>query len=766
MTTPFDAPRYDLARDKRVDQTTTPIKMGAAGAGVRLVTLFQTFATFPRDRFGLAACAVLLMAAPAPAASPCGGASRSADARVRQTLAAMTESEKLALVHGDLGAPWKDGAKPRGALGSAGYVPGIPRLGVPALQETDGPLGVANPGDIRRGDTATAMPSNLALAATWDLKLARRQGEAVGADARAKGFNVLLGGDANLIRDPRGGRDFEYFSEDPLLTGLMAGAVIDGVQANSVLSTVKHYALNDRETDRGRLDVRIDRAAARESDLLAFEIAIERGRPGAVMCAYNEINGTYACENPWLLTDVLKTDWGYRGFVLSDWGAVHSTVASALAGLDQESAVQADRRPYFASLGKAIETGKVLQARLDDMAERILRSIFACGLADPGPRTAPNIAAAEATARTIEAEGAVLLRNDGLLPLTRGLRRVLVVGADADRAVPAGGGSSQVVPHGGVPFTTPEGENRAMIYDPSSPLDALKGRMPSTEVGWDDGLDPERAAKAAAGANAVVLFVDQYRTEGADAPNLSLPGGQDRLVERVAKANPHTIVVLETGGPVLMPWLDRTAAVISAWYPGEQGGEAIADILTGVADPSGRLPATFPARDPRSPSPAHGAAASGAGDPVVRYDASPSFGYRALAERGERPLFPFGYGLSYTTFKLGPLTARVAGAAVTAALDVTNAGGRPGAAIPELYLTGPAASGVGLRLAGWSRIELAPGETRRVEIAVDPRMLATFDEAARRWRITAGGYEISAGFDATHREAAARVMLDAGDLPP
>ena len=352
---------------------------------------------------------------------------------------------------------------------------GSPELGVPALQETDGPLGVANPGEIRRGDTATAMPSNLALAATWDLALARRQGEAVGADARARGFNVLLGGTANLIRDPRGGRDFEYFSEDPLLTGLMAGAVIDGVQSRGgVLSTVKHFALNDQETDRGQLDVRIDRAAARESDLLAFEIAIERGRPGAVMCAYNQINGTYACENPWLLTEVLKTDWGYQGFVLSDWGAVHSTVASALAGLDQESAVQADRRPYFADLGKAIETGKVPEARLDDMAERILRSIFACGLADARPKTAPDIAASEATARTIEAEGAVLLRNDGLLPLTRGLRRVLVVGADADRAVPAGGGSSQVVPHGGVPFTTPEGDDRAMIYDPSSPLDALR----------------------------------------------------------------------------------------------------------------------------------------------------------------------------------------------------------------------------------------------------------------------------------------------------
>ena len=477
--------------------------------------------------------------------------------------------------------------------------------------------------------------------------------------------------------------------------------------------------------------------------------------------------GTYACENPWLLTDVLKTDWGYRGFVLSDWGAVHSTVASALAGLDQESAVQSDRRPYFAGLGKAIVTGKVPEARLDDMAERILRSIFACGLADAKPRAAPDIAASEATARTIEAEGAVLLRNDGLLPLMHGLRRVLVVGAHADRAVPAGGGSSQVIPHGGVPFTTPEGENRAMIYDPSSPLDALRRRLPATEVDWDDGLDPGRVAKTAAGADAVVMFVDQYQTEGADAPNLSLPDGEDRLVERVAEANPHTIVVLETGGPGLMPWLDRTAAVISAWYPGEQGGEAIADLLTGVADPSGRLPVTWPASDPPSPSTApRGAARGAAGDPVVRYDASPSFGYRALAESRERPLFPFGYGLSYTTFRLGDLTAWAKGAAVTAALDVTNAGGRPGAAIPELYVTGPAGSGVGLRVAGWDRLDLAPGETRRVEIAVDPRLLATFDEAARRWRIAPGVYEFSAGFDAERRELAAKVMLDAGDLPP
>ena len=279
--------------------------------------------------------------------APCGDPSGAAEARAGAKLAEMSQGEKLSLVHGVLGAPWSGGPKPAGAVGSAGYVPGVPRLGIPALQETDGPLGVANPGNVRRGDTATAMPSNIALAATWDLALARRQGESVGAEAQAKGFNVLLGGAANLIRDPRGGRTFEYFSEDPLLTGLMAGAQIAGVQSRGVLSTAKHFALNDQETDRGRLDVRIDKAAARESDLLAFEIAIERGRPGAVMCAYNRVEGAHACESPWLLGDVLKGDWGYRGFVLSDWGAVHSTERPAIAGLDQESAEQADTAAFL-----------------------------------------------------------------------------------------------------------------------------------------------------------------------------------------------------------------------------------------------------------------------------------------------------------------------------------------------------------------------------------------------------------------------------------
>ena len=282
--------------------------------------------------------------------------------RAQQALDQMTQQEKLSLVHGVIAAPWGGKPKPAGSIGSAGYVPGIPRLGIPALQESDAELGVANPGDVRPADTATAMPSSLALASTWDPAMARIQGQAVGAEARAKGFNVLLGGTANLIRDPRGGRNFEYFSEDPLLTGIMAGSMIEGVQSRHIISTIKHFALNAQETDRVVLDTRIDPAATRESDLLAFEIAIERGRPGSVMCAYNQVNGAYSCENDWLLNRVLKTDWNYPYFVMSDWGAVHSTVRSAMAGLDQESGEQLDTQNFFESpLAQAIAEGEIPQ---------------------------------------------------------------------------------------------------------------------------------------------------------------------------------------------------------------------------------------------------------------------------------------------------------------------------------------------------------------------------------------------------------------------
>jgi beta-glucosidase len=730
----------------------------------------------------LAALFSLIVSNGAPAAPnwPWSNVSLPAAQRAQMALAQMTEPEKLSLVHGVIGAPWNGEVKPPGSIGSAGYVSGVPRLGIPALQETDAELGVANPGDVRHGDTATAMPSDLALASTWDPALARVQGQAVGAEARAKGFNVLLGGAANLVRDPRGGRNFEYFSEDPLLSGVMAGSMIEGVQSRHIISTIKHFALNAQETNRVVLDARIDPAATRESDLLAFEIAIERGRPGGVMCAYNQVNGSFSCENDWLLNGVLKTDWGYPYFVMSDWGAVHSTARSALAGLDQESGEQLDTQKFFIDgLAQAVTHGDVPQARLDDMARRVLTSIFAHGLADePGSSAPVDFAANDRVALAIAREGTVLLRNRGLLPLPRGTRRIIVIGAHADRGVPSGGGSSQVIPRGGIAAKEQIDENRAMIFDPSSPLEAIRREFPSASVDFDDGSKLEQTAKAATAADAVILFVDQYMTEGADASSLNLRGEQDRLVEAVTRANPHTAVVLETGGPVLMPWLEQTAAVLEAWYPGQKGAEAIAELLSGVANPSGHLPVTFPVSEDQLPHPKIQGDPNGApSGPVGRgggyrdtvsavYDEGAAVGYKWFFKRAEKPLFPFGFGLSYTSFDLSKLTLNASGQTVTASATVSNSGEREGAATPQFYLTGPEGAKILLRLVGWDRVELKPGARRRVTISIDPRLLAAFDESDRRWKINPGAYQLSAGFDSDSRPLAATFKLQPASLPP
>ncbi len=592
---------------------------------------------------------------------------------------------------------------------------------------------------------------------------------------------MLLGGAANLIRDPRGGRNFEYFSEDPLLTGVMAGSMIAGVQSRGrIISTIKHFALNAQETDRVVLNARIDPAATRESDLLAFEIAIERGRPGSVMCAYNQLNGSYCCENDWLLNEVLKKDWGYPYFVMSDWGAVHSTVRSALAGLDQESGEQLDTQNFFADgLAQAIDDGEVPAARLDDMVRRVLTSIFAHGLAYERASSAPvDFASSDRTALSIAREGAVLLRNQGLLPLPAETRRLVVIGAKADRGVPSGGGSSQVIPRGGIAAKEQIGVNRAMIFDPGSPLEAIRLQFPRARVDFDDGSSPARAAEAAATADAVIIFVDQYMTETADARSLTLPGEQDGLVEAVTRANPRTVVVLETGGPVLMRWLEQTAAVLEAWYPGQKGGEAIAEILSGAANPSGRLPLTFPVSEDQLPHPKIQGDPNGAPTgPVGRggrygamftalYDEGAVVGYKWFFKRAEKPLFPFGFGLSYTRFDLSKLAVNVSGRTVTASATVRNSGERAGVGTPQFYLTGPQGANILLRLVGWDRLDLKPGEQRQATVSIDPRLLATFDDGARKWRIQSGAYQLTAGFDSEQRPLVANFELQSASLPP
>ena len=701
-------------------------------------------------------------------------AALSPDERARLLERAMTLDEKVGLLHGKVGTVFRGAPMPEGAIGSAGYVAGIPRLGVPALQESDAGLGVTNPSNARPGDAATALPASLALAATWSPELAYKSGVVIGTEARRKGINVMLAGGMNLARDPRNGRNFEYFGEDPLLAGTLAGEAVRGIQSQNVISTVKHFALNDQETGRQVLDARIAEDAFRESDLLAFEIAIERGKPGSIMCAYNRVNGDYACGNDWLLNRVLKGDWKYPGWVMSDWGAVHD-VGYALKGLDQESGEQIDSQVFFAEpLERAVAAGTVPQARISDMVRRVLRSMFAAGLFDaPDARGAIDFDAHARDAQQVAEQAIVVLRNErATLPLARTTKRIAVIGGYAAAGVISGGGSSQVYPVGGPAAVVPLGGEgqfsfwRAINLHPSSPLRAIRALLAEGgEAVFDDGRYPREAARLAATADVAIVFAIQWMSENFDAPDLSLPQGQDELIRAVAAANPRTVVVLETGGPVLMPWLDKTAAVVAAWYPGQRGGDALANVLFGVAEPGGRLPLTFPAAETQLPRPEIPGWAQRTGTPVtVEYREGADVGYRDFARRAQKPLFPFGHGLSYTTFAYGGLEASGT-TDLHVSFTATNTGSRPGYAVPQVYLT--AALGVAdRRLLGWGKALLAPGETKRFTVNVDPRLLAKYSTAAHGWQLAAGQYEIALGASAEELVARTEHELSARKLAP
>jgi len=715
------------------------------------------------------------LAAPAaPAADP--------DTRAATTLAQMTPAERTVLTHGVMALPVlpPPGGMPAGAIPGAGFVAGLPRLGVPALTESDASLGVAYVFGLRH-DGATALPSGMAMASTWNPDLIQAGGAMIASEASAKGFNVLLAGGADLMRDPRNGRAFEYLGEDPLLTGVLAGAAITGIQSAHVISTAKHFALNDQETARHFVDVKISDAAARESDLLAFEIAIERGRPGSIMCAYNQVGGHYACDSDYLLNQVLKRDWGYKGFVMSDWGAVPA-VSAALDGLDQQSGAQLDPKVFLAQpLADAAAADPKYAARLTDMNRRILRSIYAVGLdTNPPARHAIDFAADGKVAQAVAEEGIVLLRNqDGALPITAQAKRILVVGGYADTGVISGGGSSQVeglggpaaiVPLGGSgPFAGITGE----AYQRSNPLAAIRALAPAAQVRFRDGRYISDAVLATRDADVVIVFATQGMTEGLDVPDLSLPRGQDALITALAAANPHTVVVLETGGPVAMPWLDNTAAVLEAWYPGARGGPAIANVLFGQVDPSGRLPGTFPSSVDQLPRPELPGAATvepnfegrgqGGQALVADYDIEGSdVGYRWFARMGRPPLFPFGFGLSYTTFDQGDLRL-AAGKVITASFTVADTGPRDGADVAQLYLV-DAAGKAERRLVGFQKVALKAGERRAVSLTIDPRLLADWTGAG--WTVRPGTYRFALGASATDLGPAVSVDVKGEKLKP
>lgn len=693
-------------------------------------------------------------------------------ARAAALVGQMTLDEKVALVTGYFPA-FSPKAKAMGAIASAGFVPGIERLGIPAQRATDASLGVANAKNMRRGDTATALPSGLATAATFDPDYARLGGAMVGAEARAKGFNILLAGGVNLTRDPWAGRNFEYLGEDPVLAGQMAGAAIAGVQSNRIVSTVKHFALNAQETGRMVSNARLDPAALHESDLLAFELAIETGRPGAVMCAYNQVNGAYACENDTLINGVLKGTWGFRGWVMSDWGAVHSTKRAALAGLDQESGQELDLlfngKVFFGDALKAsVSAGDVPMARLDDMVERILIGLIDTGAMDApaAPDAAINLGKHADIAQAVAEAGSVLLKNDDKrLPLAPTTRKILIVGGHADVGVLSGSGSSQVRSHGGTPveIDLTEGEAAAFatkVWHASSPLRAIQKQFPDTQVNYIDGSDPELAARAARDADAVLVFATQWQTEGQDAESLSLPDGQDALIDAIASANPRAIVVLQVGGPVLMPWIDKVSAVLLAWYPGQRGGEAIAKLLAGQTNPSGRLPITFPQAAAQAPRPSpvgldllrRRNAARAAGDKqasiapfAIDYVEGANVGYRWYELNRQKPLFAFGYGLSYTSFDYRNLRV-VGGSSPKVRLEVHNTGAHDGADVPQVYVRATDAQGrPSWRLAGYKRVEIAAGKSARIEISLEARAFSRWREPGRQWQAPQGPIHIAVG---------------------
>lgn len=699
------------------------------------------------------------------------------DQRAALTVQQMTRAEKLTLVFGlfATNADYKSNYKAPAAAryGSAGFVPGVPRLGIPPQWQTDAGVGVATQGAAPQKRERTSLPSGIATAATWNPEIAYKGGQMIGAEARASGFNVMLAGGVNLLRDPRNGRNFEYGGEDPLLAGTIVGSEIAGIQSNHIISTAKHYALNDLETGRDYHDAQIDPAAARMSDLLAFQFAIERGDPGSVMCSYNRVNGDYACENKWLLTDVLRGAFGYKGYVMSDWGATHSTEKAALAGLEQESGWPFDEAPYFREpLRDAVAAGGVPEIRLDEMATRILRSMFAHGLVDdPVPESAPIDATAHEAVSQADAEQAiVLLKNDrNVLPVAATAKSIVLIGSHADKGVLAGSGSSLVYPRGGnaVPGIQPTAWPGPVMYDPSSPLQAIRELARQARVSFVDGSDPAAAAAAARSADVVIVFVHQWTGESLDAP-LQLQERQDDVVEAVAGANPRTAVVVESGGPVLMPWASRVPAIVEAWYPGTSAGKAIANVLFGRVNPSGHLPVTFPASEAQLPRPVR--PGTGLADKqmfAVPYGEGATVGYKWFESKKLKPLFPFGHGLSYTRFTFGAAKVRRnADGGLSVDFSIGNTGGRAGMAVGQVYVA-PAAGGweAPKRLGGFAKLDLAAGASRRVNVTIDPRLLATFDGASQRWRIAPGRYQVIVGASSADVRATTLVNLPETVLP-
>ncbi len=729
---------------------------------VQVQPLLNRFSTFIVTILGIALLPAL--AQRPDKTHPWSNANLSPDERASMVVKEMTLDEKITLLHGT-GMP---GLSPMSPLsvksnGGAGYTVGIQRLGIPGIQMSDAAYGIRSSGE--NGRYSTALPSDLAGAASWDLEAGYAYGALIGRELRAQGYNMTLGGGTNLTREPRNGRTFEYLGEDPVLAGKMVGSVMKGLQAQHVLGDIKHYALNDQESGRNAVNINIDKRAARESDLLAFEIGLQESDVAAVMCSYNRVWGDYACENKYLLTDLLKKDWNFKGFVVSDWGGTHSAEKASAAGLDHE---EPGELFYGDNFKKAVEAGKISTAELDDHVHRILRAMFATGVIDDPPqKSVVDVKGGFEIAQKIEEASAVLLKNDGgQLPLDAGkIHSIAIIGAHADVGMISGGGSAQVDPPGGNAIMPPGKGNtywQAHVWFPTSPLKSVRAKASGAKVDFDSGSDPATAAALAKSSDVAIVFAYQWISEGMDLDSLTLPDHQDELIAKVAAANPHTIVVVESGTAITMPWVGQVSAILEAWYAGSSGSDAIANILFGDVNPSAKLPMTFPKSEADLPHPTvvkpgpestpnymqrevWNQIATGLAPFQVTYDEGVKVGYKWYDAERKPVLFPFGHGLSYTTYSYSNLKVEP-GKNPRVTFTLTNTGTRAGAEIAEVYAALPAAAAEPpKRLVGFSKVKLSPGESKEVTIEVDAKYISIFNVEQNRWQLLPGDYNFMVG---------------------
>ena len=657
--------------------------------------------------------------------------------------------------------------------GSAGAITANARLCIPALVMNDAGAGV--------GDTqalTTAFANGVSQASAWDPALVKEYGQVLADEALAKGVNVMLAPAVNVLRNPLDGRGFEYAGEDPYLAGQTGAALIRGIQSRPVLATVKHYAANDQETNRNTDSSDVDERTLQEIYLPAFDDAVKAGA-ASVMCSYNLVNGVHACQNKTLLTSILKGQFGFGGFVMSDWFATHSTVPEASAGMDMEmpgsGALGVDgaggTQYYGARLKTAVEQGQVPVARLDDMVRRIVLMMFQHGLFDHVPAEGAQAAATPATtprsialATSLAQRGSVLLKNSGgVLPLTGGGKRIAVIGSPADPAgatlASQGYGSSHVPQYG----------YKEGVVSPLQSITARAARNGDV-VSYAGSTNPTAAAAVAGAADTAVVFVSDVSVEGKDRPDLTARAGtcnpltgtaspqlaclydntdQDALVAAVAKANPNTVVVLQNGLPVSMPWLPAVKGVVENWYPGQVDGDAITPLLFGDVNFSGKLPVTFPkslADSPLQTAAQYPGVPDANGVPRSTYSERLLVGYRWYQAKGVAPLFSFGFGLSYTSFRYGKLSVTPHGSGARVSFTITNTGRRAGAEIGQLYVSFPPSSGEPpYQLKGFANVSLAPGQTRTVTLNLDQSAFSLWQTGTHSWAVQPGCYRLSVG---------------------